>query len=275
MLLLSVLSALLRPAVAVPTAVVLGVLLCLYPGRRCRRMRMPAPYFAHRGLHAGTDVPENTPAAFALARQAGFGVELDLRLTADGETAIFHDPVLRRLCGRDDRIETLAADTVGSIPVLGSGQNIPLLRTALASLGGAPLLCDIKGRGIRDRIRVSRAAWPLLHAYPGEVLIESFDPFVLLWFRIHQPQVRRGLLATTHDRFGLPTAATLLFNILTRPDFIAYNCRQHRSVLFLLCRWLYRPAVIGWTVTDRLTEEKNRSRYDAFIFEQYDPRSPV
>ena len=51
--------------------------------------------------NAGTDVPENTPAAFALARQAGFGVELDLRLTADGETAIFHDPVLRRLCGRE------------------------------------------------------------------------------------------------------------------------------------------------------------------------------
>lgn len=35
---------------------------------------------AHRGLHAPGGPPENTLAAFAAARAAGFGVELDLNV---------------------------------------------------------------------------------------------------------------------------------------------------------------------------------------------------
>lgn len=273
-LLFSLARAAMRPAVLVPIGVLALIAFCLYPGRRGRDLRLPTRYFAHRGLH-GDDAPENTPAAFIAARKAGFGVELDLRLTADGETAVFHDAHLERLCGHVGRIETLAAADIGCLPVLGSEQTVPMLKTALEALDGAPVLCDIKGRGIRDRLRVIRAAWPILQRYPGPVMIESFDPFVLIWARRHQPQMLRGLLATPHNSFFLPTSISLLFCRLTRPDFIAYNCGQAPSVLYLLCRLLYKPAAIAWTVTGPDVERKAiRRHYDAFIFEGYDPREP-
>ena len=108
---------------------------------------------AHRGLH-GDGVPENTPAAFIAAREAGFGVELDLRLTADGETAVFHDAHLDRLCGCMGRIETLAAADIGCLPVLGSEQTVPMLKTALEVLDGAPVLAtSAKQPGMLGELR--------------------------------------------------------------------------------------------------------------------------
>ena len=54
---------------------------------------------AHRGL-PGIDCPENTVAAVAAAFDRGAdGVEVDLRLTADGVLAISHDADLHRLTG--------------------------------------------------------------------------------------------------------------------------------------------------------------------------------
>ena len=54
---------------------------------------------AHRGL-PGADRPENTVAAVTAAFDAGAdGVEVDLRLTADGVLAVSHDPDLTRLTG--------------------------------------------------------------------------------------------------------------------------------------------------------------------------------
>lgn len=45
---------------------------------------------AHRGLSA--EAPENTLAAFRLAVERGMpGIELDVRLSADGELAVIHD----------------------------------------------------------------------------------------------------------------------------------------------------------------------------------------
>lgn len=54
---------------------------------------------AHRGL-VGPDRPENTLAAVDAALTAGAdGVEVDLRLTADGVLVLSHDADLRRLAG--------------------------------------------------------------------------------------------------------------------------------------------------------------------------------
>ena len=50
---------------------------------------------AHRGLTSGA--PENTVAAFRAAAEAGAdGVELDVRLSRDGEVVVLHDHGLER-----------------------------------------------------------------------------------------------------------------------------------------------------------------------------------
>ena len=55
---------------------------------------------AHRGLHdRAVGVIENSPAAFAAAIAAGYGIELDLQLSRDGVAMVFHDDSLDRLTG--------------------------------------------------------------------------------------------------------------------------------------------------------------------------------
>lgn len=54
--------------------------------------------WAHRGL--SSRAPENSMAAFALARSEGIpGLELDVQCCKTGELVVFHDETLERICG--------------------------------------------------------------------------------------------------------------------------------------------------------------------------------
>ena len=60
--------------------------------------------FAHRGLYTqDQSVPENSMEAFRAAVAAGYGIELDIRLTKDGQVVVFHDDTLARVCGMEGR----------------------------------------------------------------------------------------------------------------------------------------------------------------------------
>lgn len=59
-----------------------------------------APPVAHRGLWSPHGAPENSLAGFQAACAAGYGIELDVQLSADGEAMVFHDDTLARLTGR-------------------------------------------------------------------------------------------------------------------------------------------------------------------------------
>ena len=64
--------------------------------------------YAHRGLYDNENgVPENSLAAFRLAAENGFGAELDVHLTADGQLAVIHDSDLQRVCGQEGKVEEL------------------------------------------------------------------------------------------------------------------------------------------------------------------------
>ena len=61
--------------------------------------------FAHRGLHdLNKGIPENSLAAFRAAAEAGYGAELDVQLSKDGEVVVFHDDTLNRVCGIKGRV---------------------------------------------------------------------------------------------------------------------------------------------------------------------------
>jgi glycerophosphoryl diester phosphodiesterase len=87
--------------------------------------------FAHRGCTVG--FVENTLEAFAEARLLGAdGVELDVRLTADGALAVVHDPVL-------DGLGPVADLRVPQLP-----PHIPLLADALGVCEGMVVNVEIK-----------------------------------------------------------------------------------------------------------------------------------
>ena len=64
-----------------------GAYLIAIAPRLCERPeRMPKVYYAHRGLYDNiSDAPENSLAAFQKAVDAGYGIELDVQMTADAE----------------------------------------------------------------------------------------------------------------------------------------------------------------------------------------------
>ena len=83
-------------------------LFMLAPGRVTKRQRAPFQNvnFAHRGLHSrDKSVPENSLEAFELASRAGYGIELDVQLSKDGQVVVFHDDDLKRVCGVDCRVD--------------------------------------------------------------------------------------------------------------------------------------------------------------------------
>jgi glycerophosphoryl diester phosphodiesterase len=87
--------------------------------------------FAHRGCTEG--FTENTIAAFAEARRLGAdGVELDVRLTADGALAVHHDAEIPGI-GTIDQLE------VADLPV-----QVPLLADVLAVCEGMAVNVEIK-----------------------------------------------------------------------------------------------------------------------------------
>src|SRR4051812_36508326 len=83
----------------------------------------PGPQgFAHRGLHYGPGLPENSLVAFTAALELGVGIECDLRLTADDRIIVFHDPDALRICGSplpigQSRWAELSRLSVGEHPI--------------------------------------------------------------------------------------------------------------------------------------------------------------
>ena len=78
------------------------LLLLLRPDPSARKKMAPfvGRRYAHRGLHCAQDgIPENSLPAFRRAVEAGYGIELDLHLTTDGQLVVFHDDTLDRVCG--------------------------------------------------------------------------------------------------------------------------------------------------------------------------------
>jgi len=70
-------------------------------------LNLPSPViFAHRG--ASAQAPENTLAAFELAVEQGAdAIELDVKLSADGEVVVFHDVSVGRTTDGSGRVSDL------------------------------------------------------------------------------------------------------------------------------------------------------------------------
>lgn len=154
---------------------------------RWRRTRGRPRVWAHRGDSA--NAPENTMLAFDQARAAGAdGLELDVRFDADHNVVVFHDSALERLTGRPGRMEALSAAERAQLRV--GGEPVPLLAEVLHAFdmeidveikanrpGRMGALARATARVIADAGRVDR------------IMVSSFDPFTLLQFHRHLPDV--------------------------------------------------------------------------------------
>lgn len=243
--------------------------------------RLAGVRYAHRGLHdLSAGAPENSMAAFRRAVEGGFGAELDVHLMADGELAVVHDSNLRRLCGADVCIEDLTAADLKDYPLMGTEETIPLFREVLDLFAGkTPLIIELKvERG--NAAPLTDAVMAALKGWEGTYCLESFHPGVLLRLKGKYPQVLRGQLSENFLRGGevnglsLPARfvlTNLLTSAFTRPDFIAYNCRDRGNLSLRLMRAVYGVHEVGWTVRDRGTMEALAQENVPPIFEGFVP----
>jgi glycerophosphoryl diester phosphodiesterase len=125
--------------------------------------------FAHRGL--ALEAPENTMLAFAKAIAAGAAyVETDVHASADGIAVIAHDPDLKRVAGRDVRIDQLTFAELRHID-LGDDQTFCSLAEALDGFPETRFNIDIKSVAAAE----PAAAAILAARASGRVLVSSFD----------------------------------------------------------------------------------------------------
>jgi glycerophosphoryl diester phosphodiesterase len=154
----------------------------------------PPLVLGHRG--ASARAVENTMTAFAAAMADGAdGVELDVRLAADGTLVVFHDDDLVRLAGRTERVDRLSGAQIAAVRLQG-GERIPTLREVLAGLPGALVNVEIKAISARVALPTARAVVAEIERAGASerIVVSSFDPTAVAAIRLLMPRVRTGLL---------------------------------------------------------------------------------
>ena len=235
--------------------------------------------YAHRGLHGG-GVPENSMAAFRAALEAGYGVELDIHLTADGDLAVIHDSTLARTAGADRRVADLTMAQLREYTLEGTRQTIPAFRDVLNLFAGrAPLIVELKADGDNCR-QLVEAAVAAMAGYRGPWCMESFDPRCVYLLKKNHPEVIRGQLAENFLAAGnsrmhpvLQFALTHnLFNFLTRPDFVAYRFDQRDATpTTRIWEKLWKLQGVAWTLRSREAYDAAAARGWMPIFEGFRP----
>lgn len=234
-------------------------------------------HYAHRGLHEkNRTVPENSILAFTKAVEAGYGMELDVNLTADGKVVVFHDDSLLRVCGVDKLITECLSTELSDYPIENTEQTIPLLTDVLELVAGqVPLIIELKNTKEWQQLCVKTAA--LLDDYAGVYCIESFHPGIVGWFYKNRPEVIRGQLSAGYRNLGGTPLwqrlliASVVTNVVARPHFIAY---KHEDAHHRLSLWLFRQfggKLVGWTVRDNDDRVRCMDFFDVIIFEFFRP----
>ena len=80
-------------------------------------------------------------------------VEIDVRLTADGQPVLMHDPSLWRTTRRARRLDRTSLAEVRRLRLRGSGESVPTLAEALAALDGdLRMAIDVKDPAAADAV---------------------------------------------------------------------------------------------------------------------------
>jgi glycerophosphoryl diester phosphodiesterase len=237
--------------------------------------------FAHRGLHdASAGVIENTAPAFAAAIAAGYGIETDLQISADGEAMVHHDDAFGRLTEGTGRLADMSAADIKLIRFKGSTAHVLTLGELFELVAGrAPLLLELKSRFDGD-LRLAKRAADVVARYSTHTAVMSFDPDLIEAVRHINPDLTRGIVAERRyadpEWKALPFArrqrlAWLLHTPRSRPQFLAYSVQDLPAIPALLARTLFRLPLLTWTVRNEHQRSRAARWADQVIFEGWRP----
>jgi glycerophosphoryl diester phosphodiesterase len=158
--------------------------------------------FAHRG--ASAHAPENTLASFELAlRQGAEAIELDAKLSADGQVVVIHDSTVDRTTTGHGKVRELPLsalkklDAGSHFDVAFRGESIPTLEEVFVTVGHKTFI-NIELTNYAsptDELPIKVAELIQQHRLEQRVLLSSFNPRALRHARQLLPDVPIGLLA--------------------------------------------------------------------------------
>ncbi|MEJ2597292.1 MAG: glycerophosphodiester phosphodiesterase family protein [Anaerolineales bacterium] len=165
--------------------------------------KIPQPaIFAHRG--ASAHAPENTLASFELAvRQKADAIELDAKLSADGQVVVIHDQTVDRTTDGSGRVNQM---TLAQLRQLDAGihfaqafhgERIPTLEEVFDAVG-RKIFINVEltnYSSLTDSLPEKVADLVHQHNLDSRVMFSSFNPLALLRAhrRVQAPPI--GLLA--------------------------------------------------------------------------------
>ena len=168
----------------------------------------PPAIIAHRG--ASAHAPENTLAAFRLALEHGAdGIELDAKLTADGQVVVIHDQTVERTTGEQGVVRELtlaqlkALDAGSFFDSTFAGEPIPTLAEVFDAISSRALInVEITNyTSVQDALPDKIADLVIRHRLQNSILFSSFHPFNLLRVKRRLPHVPVAIL--TQEGAGL------------------------------------------------------------------------
>lgn len=225
---------------------------------------------AHRGCHdIKKSIPENSMLAFEEAIKNNYTIELDVHILKDGNIVVFHDDNIKRMTGIDKNLKDMNYSEMESIRLQKTDQKIPLFKDVLDLVNGkVPLLVELKYDtkcGLLEKEVIN-----ILNNYKGKFAVQSFSPLTIRYFRKNAPDYIRGQLVSSFENekfkiFKKITLGQMIFNFITKPDFISYDIRAlpHKKVKRLRAKKL----VLGWTIRNKENYEHAKKYCDNCICE--------
>ncbi|HEY2660758.1 MAG TPA: glycerophosphodiester phosphodiesterase [Caulobacteraceae bacterium] len=235
-----------------------------------------APPVAHRGLWATDGAPENSLAAFQAACAHGYGIELDVQLSADGEAMVFHDGKLERMTGADGRIGDHTATDLAGLRLNGSDEGIPTLTEALAVVGHRAMVQIELKTSAGEVGPLEKRVHEVLIDHNGPIAVIGFNPYSHGWFAQHHPKVLRGLNSYGYADEGARKLAAeqrqayarLEHVGIARPHFLALGLDMLPSPRATELRRQGMP-VVAWTVRSAEEWDTHKAHCDNLIFEGF------
>jgi glycerophosphoryl diester phosphodiesterase len=243
---------------------------------------LTAKPIAHRGLHdTARGLIENTAGAVRAAVDAGYGIEVDLQISADGEAMVHHDAELGRLTEGQDRLDQLSAAALKRIAFRDSDERMMTLGELCELVDGrVPILLELKSRFDGDGRLPLRVA-SVLAGCKGPAAPMSFDPMQLSWLRQKAPRLPRGIIAAKYRphpywdqmpawlRYGM---GSLLPAALTGwPHFVAYAFNDLPALAPWLARHVLCLPLMAWVVRSDAERQRAMRSADQIIFEGFRP----
>ena len=225
---------------------------------------------AHRGyFDLSYGIPENTLPAFQRAIDFKYGIEFDIHILKDDTIVVFHDDDLKRMAGIDKKLKEYTYDELKDIKLQGTNKKIPTFEEVLNLVNGqVPLLIEFKTD--YNLKMLAKKAMKILESYNGKYAVQSFHPSCVNFFKKKYPHIPRGQLSYDYKKnkitfIGRYILRNMLFNFITKPDFISYDVRNYN--IKKMFKWKNKRTVFGWTVKTKDQFEKNKSVFDNLICE--------